>query len=46
VLAADETRINRDPFDCLVCAAARDLGLPLLTRDSDIRAAGGIRVIW
>ena len=46
VLAADETRINRDPFDCLVCAAARDLELPLLTRDSDIRSAGAVRVIW
>jgi PIN domain nuclease of toxin-antitoxin system len=43
---ADETRINRDPFDALICAAARALELPLLTRDGDIRRSGAVRVIW
>jgi PIN domain nuclease of toxin-antitoxin system len=46
VFSADEARINRDPFDCLICAAARDLELPLLTRDGDIRSSGTVRVIW
>lgn len=46
VFAAEEMRINRDPFDALICAAARDLELPLVTRDGDIRASGVLRVIW
>ena len=46
VFTADDTRINRDPFDALICAAASDLELPLLTRDADIRASGIVRVIW
>jgi PIN domain nuclease of toxin-antitoxin system len=43
---ADELRINRDPFDALVCAAARDLSLPLLTRDADIEHSGVVRILW
>lgn len=46
VLTAEELRVNRDPFDALICAAARDLELPLITRDGDIRASGVVRVIW
>jgi PIN domain nuclease of toxin-antitoxin system len=46
VLIAEEIRVNRDPFDALICAAARDLELPLVTRDGDIRSAGVLRVIW
>lgn len=46
VFTADDTRINRDPFDALICAAASDLDLPLVTRDGDIRASGIVRVIW
>jgi PIN domain nuclease of toxin-antitoxin system len=46
IFLADELRINRDPFDALICAAARDLELPLVTRDADIRASGLVRVIW
>ena len=46
VLLGEETRINRDPFDVLICAAARDLELPLVTRDGDIRSSGVVRVIW
>ena len=46
VFIADETRINRDPFDALICAAAIDLHLPLITRDADIRGAGVVKVIW
>jgi len=45
-LDADELRINRDPFDALICAAARDLALPLLTRDTDIERSGAVRVMW
>lgn len=46
VLLAEEPRVNRDPFDGLICAAARDLELPLISRDGDIRASGVVRVIW
>lgn len=46
VFAADEARPNRDPFDGLICAAAADLELPLITRDTDIRSSGIVRVIW
>ena len=46
IFIADETRINRDPFDALICAAARTLNLPLLTRDVDIRKSGAVRVLW
>lgn len=46
VFDADERRFNRDPFDALIVAAAQDVGLPLVTRDGDIRASGAVRVIW
>ena len=46
VFLADETRINRDPFDALICAAAIDLHLPFITRDADIRGAGVVKVVW
>ncbi len=39
-------QISRDPFDALICAAARDLGLPLLTRDTEIGKSGVVRVTW
>jgi PIN domain nuclease of toxin-antitoxin system len=45
VFLAQETRPNRDPFDALICAAARTLELPLLTRDSEITASG-MQVVW
>jgi PIN domain nuclease of toxin-antitoxin system len=46
IFDADDLRFNRDPFDALIVAAARDLALPLLTRDADIGASGTCRVIW
>ena len=46
VFLADELRFNRDPFDALICASAQSIGLPLLTRDADIRASGAVTVIW
>ena len=46
VFLADEFRFTRDPFDALICAAARTLDLPLITRDTSIRAAGVVKVIW
>lgn len=46
ILDADELRINRDPFDALVCAAARALSLPLMTRDTDIEQSGAVRTLW
>lgn len=46
VCAADELRFNRDPFDALICAAALDLKLPLVTRDGEIRGSGIVPVIW
>lgn len=46
VYVADELRFTRDPFDALICATARLLELPLLTRDGDIRESGVVRVVW
>jgi PIN domain nuclease of toxin-antitoxin system len=46
VFDADELRFTRDPFDALICATARRMDLPLLTRDADIRASGAVRVLW
>ncbi len=46
ILDADELRINRDPFDALICAAARALSLPLLTRDAGIEESGAVRTLW
>jgi PIN domain nuclease of toxin-antitoxin system len=46
VFAGEEMRVNRDPFDALICAAARDLELPLITRDGHIRSSGLLRVVW
>ena len=43
---ADGLSPNRDPFDGLICAAARSLDLPLLTRDTRIEASGVVRVVW
>ena len=46
VFDADDLRFTRDPFDALICAAALDLGLPLITRDTVIRAAGVVKILW
>jgi PIN domain nuclease of toxin-antitoxin system len=46
VFDADELRLNRDPFDALIVAAARDLGAPLITRDGVIRESGAVKTIW
>jgi PIN domain nuclease of toxin-antitoxin system len=39
-------RFTRDPFDALIVAAARDLRLPLLTRDAAIRESGTVTILW
>jgi PIN domain nuclease of toxin-antitoxin system len=46
IYLADELRFNRDPFDALICATARTVELPLITRDADIRGSGVVKVIW
>ena len=46
VFDADDLRFTRDPFDGLICAAARDLSLPLITRDTLIRGSGLVEVLW
>jgi PIN domain nuclease of toxin-antitoxin system len=46
VYLADEAWPNNDPFDALICAAARSLELPLISRDSDIQESGLVQVIW
>ena len=46
VFLADGARPNADPFDALICAAARHLSLPLLTRDTDIESSGLVRILW
>lgn len=45
-LDADELRFTRDPFDALIVASARDMGVPLVTRDAAIRASGAVKVVW
>ena len=46
IFDADERRFTRDPFDGLIVAAARDLGLPLVTRDAAIGESGSVRTLW
>ena len=46
IFLADDLRIGRDPFGMLVCAAARSLDLPLITRDAVIRGSGAVKVVW
>ena len=46
VFLADELRFTRDPFDALIVAAAQTVGLPLVTRDGDIRESGTLTVLW
>jgi PIN domain nuclease of toxin-antitoxin system len=46
IYLADEERPNNDPFDGLICAAARRLGLPLVTCDTDLADWGRVRVVW
>lgn len=45
-LLADESRPNDDPFDALIVAAARHLGLPLITRDRGIVDSGLVETVW
>lgn len=46
IYLADEARPNNDPFDGLICAAARRLDVPLVTRDTDIASWGLVRAVW
>jgi PIN domain nuclease of toxin-antitoxin system len=46
LFAADDLTFTRDPFDALICASARTLGMPLITRDAQIRASRAVKVIW
>src|SRR4030095_15339450 len=46
IFEAGELRALRDPFDALICAAARDLDLPLITRDDAITGSAQLTPIW
>jgi PIN domain nuclease of toxin-antitoxin system len=46
VYLASEAWPSDDPFDALICAAARSLDLPLLTRDQAIQESGLVTVVW
>jgi PIN domain nuclease of toxin-antitoxin system len=46
IFDADDLRLARDPFDALICACARDLELPLITRDAAIAESGVVRTMW
>jgi len=37
---------HRDPADRLICATAIEYDLPVITRDREITAWGGVPVIW
>ena len=43
---AGEMRSLRDPFDALICSAALDLSLPLITRDAAIVEAKRVKTVW
>jgi PIN domain nuclease of toxin-antitoxin system len=46
VFIADDLRFTRDPFDALICAAARSMELPLITNDALIRGSGAVKIVW
>jgi PIN domain nuclease of toxin-antitoxin system len=46
IFDADALRFTRDPFDGLICAAARSLNLPLITRDAAIAGSGVVATVW
>ena len=46
VYLADDVQPNNDPFDALICAAARSLSLPLISRDGDIQDSGLVQLLW
>ncbi len=46
VYLANEAKPNNDPFDSLICAAARRLEVPLITRDAAIVRWGRIETVW
>jgi PIN domain nuclease of toxin-antitoxin system len=46
VFLADDMQPNEDPFDALICAAARSVELPLVTRDDAIVRSGIVKVLW
>ena len=46
VFAAAQATVFPDPFDGLICAAALDLSLPLITRDTVIATAGVVKILW
>ena len=46
VFDATDMRALKDPFDAVICAAARDLGLPLISRDSLLASSRHVETIW
>ena len=46
VYLADAVQPNNDPFDALICAAARSLSLPLISRDAAIQDSGLVQILW
>jgi PIN domain nuclease of toxin-antitoxin system len=46
VFDAGNLRPLNDPFDALICAAARDLELPLMTADAVVTASKLVTTIW
>ena len=46
IFDAGELRALNDPVDALICAAARDLELPLVTADSAITASKLVTTVW
>ena len=46
VFEAGELTTLRDPFDALICSAALDLSLPLITRDAAIVGSNRVTTVW
>jgi PIN domain nuclease of toxin-antitoxin system len=46
IFDAGDLRLLGDPFDALICAAARDLELPLMTADAEVTASKLVTTLW
>jgi PIN domain nuclease of toxin-antitoxin system len=36
----------KDPFDCIIAGTATHLGMPLITKDTDISDSGLVETLW
>jgi len=46
ILAPSLALPHADPFDRIIVATAKTLGIPLITRDANIADSGLVKVVW